>query len=410
MKIAVIGLGKLGLPLALLLSKRDHDVLGIDTNKSRITAIKDGVVENEPGLSSLLKEVEQKKFEVTNEFDAKITECDLIFIILPTPSKSDHKFSSELIKKSILEIASRKFKLKSIDICIVSTVNPGDSRELEKYLSKNSANSDTKFNLFYSPEFIALGTIIKNMENPDSILLGEHEVNSFGGDKIIKVLKTLALNEPKICRMSLTSAEITKIAINSYVTTKISFANFIGELADKFEEADKFSILQSIGSDSRIGEKYLRPGLGFGGPCFPRDNRAIAAMAKEVGVSADIAIATDKVNIRQPEIRANEVSELLNFEPNKNVLILGLSYKSGSYVVEESQAIMLANELNSRGFKVSVFDPISIDFAIDKLDKNIETYKLGDGVEKFDLIINAVASPDFENITSTIPREKYLQL
>ncbi len=410
MKIAVIGLGKLGLPLALLLSKRDHDVLGIDTNKSRITSIEEGVVENEPGLSALLKEVERKNFEVTNKFDTKITECDLIFLILPTPSKIDHKFSSELIKDSILEIVSMKFKTSLVDICIVSTVNPGDSREIEKIIAKSSAKSETKFNLYYSPEFIALGTIIKNMENPDSILLGEHKVNSIGGDKIVNVLKTLALNEPKICRMSLTSAEITKIAINSYVTTKISFANFIGELADKFQEADKFSILQSIGSDSRIGEKYLRPGLGFGGPCFPRDNRAIAAMAKEVGVSADIAIATDKVNIRQPEIRANEISERFNFQPNKNILLLGLSYKSGSYVVEESQAIMLANELNSRGFKISVFDPISIDFAIDKLDKNIETYKIDEGVEKFDLIINAVASTDFESITSLIPQEKYLRL
>jgi UDPglucose 6-dehydrogenase len=410
MKIAVIGLGKLGLPLALLLSKRDHDVLGIDTNKSRITSIEDGVVENEPGLSALLKEVKRKNFEVTNEFDAKITECDLIFLILPTPSKNDHKFSSELVKKSILEIVSTKFKSSLIDICIVSTVNPGDSREIEKYILKSSINSETKFNLYYSPEFIALGTIIKNMENPDSILLGEHEVNSVGGNKIIKVLKTLALNEPKICRMSLTSAEITKIAINSFVTTKISFANFIGELADKFEDADKFSVLQSVGADSRIGEKYLRPGLGFGGPCFPRDNRAIAAMAKEVGVSADIAIATDKVNIRQPEIRANEISERFNFQPNKNILILGLSYKSGSYVVEESQAIMLANELNSRGFEVSVYDPISIDFATDKLSENIKHHKEGEGTEKFDLVIVAVTSPDFHSITSTISLEKIVEL
>jgi UDPglucose 6-dehydrogenase len=410
MKIAVIGLGKLGLPLALLLSKRGHDVLGIDTNKSRINAIKDGIVENEPGLSALLKEVEQKKFEVTNDFGAKITECDLIFLILPTPSKSDHKFSSELIKNSILEIVLKKFKSSLIDICIVSTVNPGDSREIEKYISKSSIDSETIFNLYYSPEFIALGTIIKNMENPDSILLGEHEVNSVGGDKIIKVLKTLALNEPKICRMSLTSAEITKIAINSFVTTKISFANFIGELADKFEDADKFSVLQSVGSDSRIGEKYLRPGLGFGGPCFPRDNRAIAAMAQEVGVSADISIATDKVNIRQPEIRANEISKYFNFDSNKKILILGLSYKSGSYVVEESQAIMLANELNSRGFEVSVYDPISIDFATDKLSKSIKYYEKGESTEKFDLVIDAVTSPDFRDITSTIPLEKFLKL
>ena len=188
------------------------------------------------------------------------------------------------------------------------------------------------------------------------------------------------------------------------------FANFIGELADKFEDADKFSVLQSVGSDSRIGEKYLRPGLGFGGPCFPRDNRAIAAMAKEVGVSADIAIATDKVNIRQPEIRANEISERFNFQPNKNILILGLSYKSGSYVVEESQSIMLANELNSKGFEVSVYDPISIDFATDKLSKNIKHHKEGESTEKFDLVIIAVTSPDFRSITSTISLEKILEL
>jgi UDP-glucose 6-dehydrogenase len=133
-------------------------------------------------------------------------------------------------------------------------------------------------------------------------------------------------------------------------------------------------------------------------------------MAEEVGVSADIAIATDKVNIRQPKVRATEISKYFDFVTNKKILILGLSYKSGSYVVEESQAIMLANELVSRGFDVSVYDPLSIDFAIHKLNKEISLYQSGSVLEEFDFVIQAVDSRDFDRITSRIPPERILKL
>lgn len=410
MRIAVIGLGKLGLPLALLLVKRNHKVLGIDTNLSRLNSIKNNILENEPGLHELMQVVDEKRFEITSEIDSRISDCDLLLLILPTPSKNDNKFSAELIKNSILEIVSKKFQAKEVSFCIVSTLNPGDSREIENVISQHSRLTETKFNLYYSPEFIALGTIIKNMENPDIILLGEGDVNSSGGDRIVKVLKTLALNEPQICRMSLTSAEITKIAINSFVTTKISFANFIGEFSDKFLDADKFEILRSVGSDSRIGAKYLRPGLGFGGPCFPRDNRAIAAMAQEVGVTADIAIATDKVNLRQPKAMANAVSSYLNFDFKSKILLIGLSYKSGSYVVEESQAIMLANELDSMGFNVSVFDPNSIEFAVTKLNPGINALSDIVSLDHFDLIVEATPIVGFDPSNLEIDPKKILRI
>jgi UDPglucose 6-dehydrogenase len=210
--------------------------------------------------------------------------------------------------------------------------------------------------------------------------------------------------------MSLTSAEITKIAINSFVTTKISFANFIGEISDKFLDADKFEILRSVGSDSRIGAKYLRPGLGFGGPCFPRDNRAIAAMAQEVGVTADIAIATDKVNLRQPKVMANAVSTYLNFDFRSKILLIGLSYKSGSYVVEESQAIMLANELDSMGFNVSVFDPNSIAYAAAKLNPGINSLSDLENLGHFNLIVEATPIVGFDPSTLQIDPNKILRI
>ena len=160
-------------------------------------------------------------------------------------------------------------------------------------------------------------------------------------------------------------------------------------MSDKFSDADKFEILRSVGSDSRIGAKYLRPGLGYGGPCFPRDNRAIAAIAREVGVTADIAIATDKVNLRQPVAMATSINSYLNFDFTRKILLIGLSYKSGSYVVEESQAIMLANELDSMGYNVSVFDPNSMQFAAAQLKPGINRLSSTENFSTFDLIVEA---------------------
>src|SRR5262249_54994579 len=157
----------------------------------------------------------------------------------------------------------------------------------------------------YNPEFIALGNVVRGLLEPDMVLIGESDARS--GDLLERLYLKYNTNRPKIARMSLTSAELAKISVNSYVTMKISFTNQLRIVAEQFQDTNIHAILEAIGSDSRVGHKYLRPGLSYGGPCFPRDNRLVAYAAKQVGLSAPLAEATDAVNELSKERLAQQV-------------------------------------------------------------------------------------------------------
>jgi UDPglucose 6-dehydrogenase len=157
--------------------------------------------------------------------------------------------------------------------------------------------------------------------------------------------------------MNFINAELTKISVNTYVTTKISYANMIGEMCDRIPGADANVVTRAVGADSRIGNKYLRSAIGYGGPCFPRDNKAFAALGRKLGVRCDLAEATDRLNEHQLSrlIGAVEASA----EPGETVAVLGLSYKPHTPVIEESQGVALAAMLADAGYKVTVFDPLA---------------------------------------------------
>src|SRR5207237_4321722 len=150
------------------------------------------------------------------------------------------------------------------------------------------------FGVCYNPEFIALGNVVKGLLEPDMVLIGESDPES--GAALEQLYRKYNRNSPRIARMSIVSAELTKISVNSYITMKISFTNQLRMIAEQFPKANIHTILEAIGSDSRIGQKYLRAGLSFGGPCFPRDNRLLAYTARQAGVEAPLAEASDHVN------------------------------------------------------------------------------------------------------------------
>jgi UDPglucose 6-dehydrogenase len=161
---------------------------------------------------------------------------------------------------------------------------PGTCDEIiNDFIPSKLNDSKTKFKIAYSPEFVALGTVIDNMQNPDTILIGAND------DSIIKILepilKSIAINSPEAKKMSLASSELAKISVNTFVTAKISYANMIAELAEKIPGANKYDVLDALGADTRISSKYLKPGLGFGGPCFPRDNKAFSVIGDNLSIN-----------------------------------------------------------------------------------------------------------------------------
>jgi UDPglucose 6-dehydrogenase len=254
-------------------------------------------------------------------------------------------------------------------VVISSTVMPGDTggRILPLLESVSRKRCGRDFGLCYNPQFIALGSVIENMSNPDMILVGESD--SHAGSLLADIALGLCRNNPPVMRMNFMNAELVKLSVNTYVTTKISYANMLAELCEKLPDADVDVVTSALGMDTRIGSKYLKGGLGYGGPCFPRDNVAFAALARRHGVQVTLAEATHEVNLRQ----ARRLSELLmSLLPEGGTIgILGLAYKPLTYVVEESQGLAVAQKLAAGGASVVVYDPLACKTAERYLDGRV---------------------------------------
>ena len=207
--------------------------------------------------------------------------------------------------------------------------------------------------LCYNPEFIALGSVVRDMLEPDMILIGESDARA--GELLESLYRQLCEHRPPVTRMNLVNAEITKIALNTYVTTKITYANMLSGICERLPGADVDVVTRTLGLDSRIGRKYLQGGIGYGGPCFPRDNVAFALLAKRAGARADIAEATDRLNRHQ--IDRLFAAATARLPAGAAVGVLGLSYKPDTAVIDESQGVALVKRLAEAGYRVSAYDP-----------------------------------------------------
>jgi UDPglucose 6-dehydrogenase len=354
--VGVVGLGKLGTPLALLIAEAGHFVQGVDLDEKRVADLKAmKVQDSEPGVKELLNDSKLNiKFSV--DFDS-LADTEIIYIIVPTPSLENGYFSNDYVKQALIQIGkSISSSLLEQLIVVVSTVMPGSTNgELRKALdSALPIDLQDKKKIIYSPEFIALGSVVQNLQYPDLILVGAD--NPQDCQPHLQICTSISKNSPDIKILNIEEAELVKLAINTFITMKITFANFIGEIARKSSKVSADEVCRAIGGDSRIGAKYLSPGLGFGGPCFPRDNRAFSEYGKSLQLSADLAIATEQINKRLPRNIAQWIAE--NHPKDTKLAILGITYKENTEVTEESQAISLANELNTLGFRVFVHDPL----------------------------------------------------
>jgi UDPglucose 6-dehydrogenase len=348
-KIGVIGLGKLGLPLAVTLSNAKFSVIGFDQQEQLVNDLNTGTYESiEPGLNELLqRNVDSKTLSFSTSL-SDLEACTLFYVIVPTPSDDTGKFSSKYVESVISEIA-KTFQNTSLErsVVVVSTLMPGETRRISR-----EHLSGTKIKLLYSPEFIALGTVIQNLIHPDSILVGCEDPAD--AQFHLQVQRKITEGAPESI-LNWEEAEVVKLLVNCYVTMKISFANFIGEVSDVLTNANSLRISEALGLDSRIGRLYLRPGLGFAGPCFPRDNYALLAWARESGLMADLASATIAINDRQPQVAVNRILPIL--KDDQKVTLVGLVYKPNTTIMDHSQTLAIAQLLKNRGVEVEVFDP-----------------------------------------------------
>jgi UDPglucose 6-dehydrogenase len=355
--ISVFGIGKLGFPIVACFAGKGFNVIGYDVNPDTVRAVNERKPRIfEPELAELLKK--PGKLSATADYESAVKNTDVTFIIVPTPSLPDGSFASEYAESAAAQIAAGiKAKNTYHLVVLTSTVLPGVTEDrikttLEKLSGKKCGDD---FGLCYSPEFIALGSVIRNFLKPDVVLIGESDPKA--GGMLEEVYKAVCDNNPPVVRMGIRNAELAKISLNAYVTMKISFANTISELCEHIPGGDAEAVSKMLGFDSRIGRKYLSGALAYGGPCFPRDNKAFSFFAKTVGCEARLAQATDKENQHQNDRIVAWVKEMTTPIKGKKIAVLGLTYKPNTDVVEEAAPLKIIQALRDEGAAISVYDP-----------------------------------------------------
>jgi UDPglucose 6-dehydrogenase len=365
MKIGIIGAGRLGLTFALLCEKNGYDVIVSDVREDYVFNLNQKIcITNEPFIQSML--LDSKNFSATTDNIEIIKNSDLIFTFVATPSTIEGNYDTT----QVFQIVSDFYSANALDIPLYGkklvvgcTTNPGDVSQVQERLNIFNVQ------VAYNPEFIAQGEIVKGLELSDIVLIGTDYTEL--ANELIEVYKKIQTTTVNAYVMSPKAAEVTKIGINCFLTTKISYANMMGEImimAGIENEVDM--VLSAIGGDSRVGKKYLNYGFGFGGPCLPRDNRALGHFAKGLGMELNLPLTVDDFN----KGHANFLKHYyMKQNPDKRIPFVMdyITYKKGTDILEESQQLQLCIDLLNEGYTLNV---IEIDAIAKKLTQVSESY------------------------------------
>lgn len=369
--VSVVGLGKLGLGLALCMASSGIETLGVDVNERVVDNINSGKTPLvEPQYQELIDELGEK-FQATQGHREAIEKTDTTFILVATPSIGDGRFSNRYIKSALKSLSEHlKDSEKENHLFVISsTVVPGSTEKtfipiIEQYSGRKLNEG---FTIAFDPDFVALGNVVKDFQNPDLVIVGESCKEA--GDRVEAIHKQMCKNDPPIYRMSLISGEVAKVSLNAYITLKISFANSVANLCEKIPGADVDAITSALGADKRISPYYFRGGLAFGGTCFPRDTKAFATISNLHDVSPVLIEAVEQVNINQNKHLTEVISSHLQEE--KKVSFLGVAFKDNTPVIEESPAIVSIQELVIEDVDVTIYDPLANESAHAVFDDEI---------------------------------------
>lgn len=355
--VSVLGLGRIGAPLAACLAARGLDVIGVDVDRGKVDALDAGRAPVcEPGLAELVEQA-RGTLRATVSLSQAVLESEITFVALPTPPEPDGSLSVRYLLPACAEIGEAlRAKPGFHSVAVVSTVMPGTTGGvLSATIAEASAREAvTGFGICFAPEFVALGTAIRDYLSPDFVLIGASDRRS--ADLVESVLRRACDNDPPIVRTSLVAAELAKLALNAFLATKVSFANVLAQIAEGLPGCQIDAVTAAIELDHRVGRGYLSGGMSFGGPCLPRDTAALAALARGSGAPAGLAEAAIEVN---EEVLGRLVALVREHLPQGGCLgICGLSFKPGTDVVEASPAVALGRRLAGDGARVVGFDPL----------------------------------------------------
>jgi UDPglucose 6-dehydrogenase len=371
MKITVVGSGYVGLVTGACFAESGVNVVCVDNNNDKIIKLNNGSVPiYEPGLESIIKRnVEKKRLSFTTKILEGIEGSEVIFIAVGTPPGEDG--SADL--KHVLEVAAEIGRVLMNHIVVVtkSTVPVGTSEKIRTAIQQelNLRKSAVKFDMASNPEFLKEGAAVEDFLKPERIVIGID--NEMAAEIMKRLYMPFVLNNHPILFMDIPSAEITKYAANAMLATRISFINEIANLCDILG-ADINHVRKGIGSDSRIGSKFIYPGTGYGGSCFPKDVKAIIKTASDNGYDLKVISAVEKANEYQKSVIFNKITgHFKNNLKNKIISIWGLSFKPKTDDVREASSLNLIEKLLDAGAIVRAYDPAAIDEAKKELGNRI---------------------------------------
>ena len=383
MKICVIGAGYVGLVSGTCFAELGNNVICVDNNSNKISKLKNGEIPiYEPGLEELIiRNLKQKRLKFSSNISESIKKSDLIFICVGTPTNpKSNKADLKYVYQVLMDIKKNLNKYKIIVTKSTVPVTTGD--KIQNLLT--TKNNKKLFDVVSNPEFLREGEAIRDFMFPDRVVVG---TNSKKANNVLKNLYSPIIKKKgRYFNTSRRSAEIIKYASNAFLATKITFINEISNLCEKLN-VDVTDISVGMGSDERIGGRFLRAGPGYGGSCFPKDTRALVSTSKKFKTNLSIVKSTIYSNDNRYKYLLNKIKQILNNKmKNKKITFLGVTFKAGTDDMRDSASLKLIPYLTKKGAKVSYYEPTGIKNDFDK--KKVSYFNnIKDACTKSDLII-----------------------
>ncbi len=403
MKITVIGTGYVGLVAGACLADMGNEVICIDNDDKKIKQLKKGLIPiYEPGLEEIVKtNTKEGRLKFSTDLDYATKESQVCFITVGTPQQEDGSANLEQVYEVAKSIAKALNGYKVI--VNKSTVPVGTAEKVEKIIKQNTSFD---FDIISNPEFLKQGNAVDDFLHPDRVIIGS---NSAKATQIMQdIYAPFFRTGNRIIVMDVKSSEMTKYASNSFLATKISFMNEIANLCEKVG-ADAEMVRVGMSTDTRIGNKFLFPGLGYGGSCFPKDVKALIKTGEEYSCKMNIISEADKANKKQREIFVEKIKQKFkNNLSDKTIAIWGLAFKPNTNDMREAPSITIINKLLSLGAKIQAFDPKATENAKlhfkDKITYSKTAYEALKDADCMLLLTewNEFRRPDFEKIMSLL--------
>lgn len=361
-KIAVIGTGYVGLVTGTCLSDFGLDVTCVDNDEAKIRKLNEGIIPiYEPGLDSIVeRNVYYKRLKFTTDIKTAVENCDVIFVAVGTPPADDGSADMKYVKAVAADIARYMNGYKVI--VNKSTVPIGTGKTVKELVKGELEKRQTgfEFDVVSNPEFLREGSAIYDFAHPDRVVIGSESQKAL---EIMKnVYRVLYLNETPFIETNIETAEMIKYASNAFLSVKITFINEMANLCEKVG-ANVQDVAKAMGRDGRIGPKFLHPGPGYGGSCFPKDTLALADIGKKYGAPVTLVEATVKANDNQKRAMVKKIENAMGDLNGKTLAVLGLAFKPNTDDMREAPSLTILEELAKKGASFRVYDPVAMEEA-----------------------------------------------